>query len=374
MNLLIFVPSLRRAGAETQAIDLANGLARAGHRTHLVAFGSEVDQAGRIDPEVRFYHLTRVSRLDRRLIAGVAKIIDEQEIDVVQGVMQYSTLLAWLAVRRSRRKPPVVAALHITVNPGLKEELQDQLVYRWLLARLPVVIFVCEAQRVYWVKKFSFLRDSARVIYNGVDAAAFAPNAVASAVLEKAREQIGISTSSVVFSCIAGFRREKAHHLLIEAFSQTPSNTVLLLAGDGETRRPTENLVRQLGLVDRVKFLGNVADSRPVIALSMATILSSTTETFSMAMLESMAMGVPVIAPRLGGLPEAIFEGQTGMLFPAGDVAALAACMNAFAADKQLARTMSSRARDKITTTFNKAKMISETEALFAALAGSRTA
>ncbi len=369
INLLIFVPSLRRAGAETQAIDLANGLAKAGHRTHLAAFGSELDQASRVDAQVRFHEVQRTSKYDFGVVGRVAQIIDEHEIELVLGVMQFCTLLAWLAVRRSRRKPVVVAAIHTTINRGAKEELQDRVIYRWLLARLPAVVFVCKAQRDHWVKKFQSLSHNARVIYNGVDATAFAPHAVSPTVLHELRARLQLPARGVVFSCIAGFRPEKGHDLLIQAFSRLPSHTHLLLAGDGETRRPTETLVRDRGLGDRVRFLGTVADSRPVIALSTATVLASTSvETFSMAMLESMAMGVPVIAPRLGGLHEAVLHTQTGLLYSAGNVAELAACMNAVAANEQLVTEMSANARQSATTTFTTDRMVSETATLFASL------
>lgn len=369
MNYLIVAPSLRRAGAETQAIDLANGLAKAGHRTHVFAFEPELDQLQRIDGSVRFHHVRRASKYDLNVVAQLSKLIDDESIDVVQGVMQFSTLVAWLSIRRSKRKPALVAAIHTTLNRGLKEELQDRLVYRWILARLPAVVFVCKAQRDHWTRRYPALAANAHVVYNGVDSARFHPAAVAPAA-EELRQRLGLSRDTVVFSCIAGFRREKGHDLLVEAFSGIGLDCVLLLAGEGETRQAIEELVRKRDLSERVRFLGQVVDSRLVIAVSTATVLASTAvETFSIAMLESMSMGVPVIAPKLGGLHEAIVQRETGMLFSVGSVAELAACMNAIAEDRSLSATMGRQAREKVMSSFTSDHMIAETETLFRSVA-----
>lgn len=118
LRCLVLVPSLVRAGAETQAVDLANGLAASGHRMHLCCFEKELDQRQRLSDAVHFHHVPRNSRFDRTLPDRLARLIDDQQIDVVQGVLQFATLLAWLAAGRSTAKPAVVAAVHTTLNRG----------------------------------------------------------------------------------------------------------------------------------------------------------------------------------------------------------------------------------------------------------------
>jgi glycosyltransferase involved in cell wall biosynthesis len=369
VNCLIVVPSLRRAGAETQAIDLANGLALTGHKTHLMAFDRQLDQLERIHESVVFHHVPRMSKYDLNVVKRLSSILDDENIDVVQSVMQFSTLMAWIAIKRAKSKPALVGAVHTTVNRSLKEELQDRLLYRWLLARLPAVVFVCQAQRDHWVKKYPGLAPPARVIYNGIDTDRFRPDAAAAEAREL-RARLEISENTPVFSCIAAFRPEKGHDILIRAFSNADPRAVLLLAGAGEMRAGVEDLVRQLALSRRVKFLGQVADSRVVIAASTATVLASTAvETFSMAMLESMAMGVPVVAPRLGGLHEAITHLDTGMLFSVGNEPELTACINEIARNSGLVTTMKARTRERVLRNFTLRQMTMQTEALFRSLA-----
>ena len=323
MRCLIIVPSLKRAGAETQAIDLANGLSSSGHDVHLCSFEPQLDQRERLSEAVHFHHVRRKAKYDLSLIAGIAAIIDRENIEVIQGVLQFAVLVAWLAAKRSARRPPVVAAIHTTTNRGLKEELQDRLLYRWILGRLPAVVFVCNFQRDYWVKKYPGLQSLSRVVHNGIDISRFRRSDFALSA-QDLRAKLGIPEGAFVFSCIAAFRPEKAHRLLIDAFSSLPGDTYLILAGDGAERPGIEAAVHAAGLDDRVFFLGNVADVRPVIVASISTVLPSTSvETFSMAMLESMALEVPMIATTIGGLGEAIIHRVTGLLCPPGDAASL---------------------------------------------------
>lgn len=317
------VPSLRRAGAERQAVDLANGLVERGHHITLCTLDPDLSQRDELAPSIKVHAFARKAKIDLRPIFEIAKVIDQERVEVVQGIMQFAALYGFLAALRSRTKPPVLSAIHTTTNVGLKEEIHDRYLYRHLHRRLPAVVFVCDFQRNYWVTKFPELETKAEVVHNGIDVSRFQRTRFIDAGAE-VRERLGIPRHEFVFTCVAGFRREKGHDILIEAFSQMPLNTHLLLAGDGVQRLQIERAVRTASLQQRVHLLGTVADVRPVIAASDVTVLASTSvETFSIAMLESMAMQVPVIATDIGGLREAIIPGETGLLAIPGDVASL---------------------------------------------------
>ena len=366
MRCLIVVPSLKRAGAETQAIDLANGLAGRGHEVHLFSFEAELDQRNRLQSSVRFHHSLRTSKFDWSVVKSLSEVIDRESIEVIHGVMQFGALVGWLGARRSRRRPPVVAAIHTTVNLGPKEEIQDRFVYRRLLNRLPAVVFVCRNQRDYWVRRFPELASLARVVYNGVDPRQYDRRPLESEGIAL-RERLGIGREAFVFACIAGFRPEKGHALLLEAFSRLRGDPILLLAGDGVTRSAIEAKAASMGLSSRTRFLGQVEDSRKVIVASNATVLASTSvETFSLAMLESMAMAVPVIVPHIGGLPEAVVENETGRLFAVGDIEALAACMQALQDDCEDTARMGEKAAEAVSQNFTFDKMILASEGVLA--------
>jgi glycosyltransferase involved in cell wall biosynthesis len=362
MRCMITVPSLMRSGAETQAVDLANGLSSYGHSVHLFSFEPQLDQKTRLTNNVHFHHILRKRKYDLSVVTALAQIIDREEIEVVQGVLQFATLVSWLAAKKSRRKPPVVAAIHTTVHRNLKSELQDRILYRRLYRRLPAIVFVCQHQRDHWLRRYPELEPLARVVHNGVDPARFRRCEHQEAA-DSLRLELAIPASSFVFSCLAAFRPEKGHDKLIRAFSRLPDHAYLILAGDGERRRSIEKMVFTAGLAERVRFLGNVADVRPVLVMSDASVLASTAvETFSMAMLESMALGVPMIAPRIGGLSEAILPRQTGLLFPVGDVEALAAGMGELMADPAAARNMGRAAELHVRERFTLERMAKRNE------------
>lgn len=363
IRVLFIVPSLKRAGAETQIIDMVNALQDAGIERHLLSFGQELDQLERVKcDEVSFHHALRRSKYDTKYIRDIAKIIDEKQIDVVHCTLQFSLLVAWLARARSRRKPKMVAAIHTTQNLGMKEELQDRLIYQWLLRRCDAIIFVCKQQAGYWYRRYPMLRAKSAVVYNGVDVGSYDPGHYTEKGISLRRAH-SIPENAFVVSCIAGFRPEKGHINLIKAFSYLPDNSYLMLAGDGKTRSEAESIVAAMGLSDRVFFLGNLSDVRPLLAASSITVLASTAvETFSIAMLESMAMKVPMLASDIGGLSEAIRPGKTGYLVAPGNISELAASLEKMSGDPQAVVDMGDSARKLVESEFSTQAMARETQ------------
>ena len=261
-----------------------------------------------------------------------------------------------------REEAPVVAGVHTTINRGLKQEVQDRIIYRRMLQRLPAVIFVCRHQRDHWIRKYPELQRLATVVYNGVEPQRFCQQEFM-AVAGQLRAELEVPEGAFVLSCIAAVRPEKGHKLLLDAFAQVDPVPFLVFAGDGALRGEVQRYARSLGLERRTRFLGNIPDTRPLVAASNATVLASTAvETFSMAMLESMAMGVPMIAPRIGGLPEAIVHGETGLLFPVGNVRLLADCIQSLVNSPSEAARMGIAAESKVKSEFTLAEMIFGTE------------
>lgn len=364
MRCLFVVPSLNRAGAETQVVALVNGMAARGHEVHLLTFESLLPLAERLDERVRHHAAMRRYKFDFSYTREIARIIDEFRIEVVHTTLQFALLAAWLGRLRSRSRPPLVASLHTTISRNTKEEWQNRLLYRHLLRRCARVIFVSANQRDYWLERYPGLGNHSVVIHNGVAVERFRKQDFEEAG-RRLREKHGIPEDAVVFSCIAAFRPEKGHHLLLAAFDRLERDAWLLLAGDGESRPEIGNLAARSRKAERILFLGQVADTRPVIAASQATVLSSVAvETFSMAMLESMALEVPMIAPAIGGLPEAIEPGHSGWLFPVGDGEGLAMAMRGIADDPKQAQRMGEAARQTVIERFSESGMIERTAQL----------
>lgn len=155
--------------------------------------------------------------------------------------------------------------------------------------------------------------EKTRLIPNGVDVAAFT----------RARTPGPIRRIVMV----ANLRPEKGHDVLIEAAPHIRArhpDVRFTLAGDGPRREALECLARARGVASGIEFLGQADDVPALLAESDLFVLPSRSEAMPNAVIEAMAAGLPVVASRVGGIPELVADGRTGVLVPAGDPAALA--------------------------------------------------
>ena len=257
-RVLFLVPILQRAGAETQLAVLVNRLPGESFEKHILSYRPGDDLKDDLDAsEVTIHELHRKGRLDFELGKQVGRIIDEHEIDIVHCTLQNALLFGYMGIRFSSRKPKLIASIHTTKNASIKLDVADQLVYRPLLKRCDQVWFVSTRQAELWAKKMPFMADKSITIHNGIDLDEFEPASFESAG-QALRESLGISHDEKVLCCIAGFRTEKLHSVLIDAFSQIRREGVLcrlLLAGAGPTEQALRDQVRALNLDKSIEFL-----------------------------------------------------------------------------------------------------------------------
>jgi glycogen synthase len=138
----------------------------------------------------------------------------------------------------------------------------------------------------------------------------------------------------------------KSVDVVLAAVART-EGVSLVLAGDGEEGARLRRLARDLGVEPRVRFLGAQPRERvlELLAAVDATVLGSSWENFPHVLVESLAVGTPVIASRVGGVVEIVSDGENGLLVPPGDPAALAAAIDRFFGADRLAETLRARAR-----------------------------
>jgi len=363
IKCLFIVPSLMRGGAETQAIDLINGIDSNQFEKHLLVFEKAIDQRDRVDQKlVKFHHCVRKSKFDLTFIKEIAQVIDDNEIDVVHCTLQISLLFAWLAKKMSRTSPRLIVAIHTTINVSQKNEWLDMFIYRRLIKSCEKIIFVCQTQADVWAKKYPEIKSKSVVVYNGVNTTYFNREDFVQQGLEL-RKSLNISIKDQVITCIAGFRVEKGHKYLFDAFLKLPSHVHLILAGDGLLKKDMEDYVSSIRLSDRVHFLGNVSDVRPVLAASNVSVLTSTAvETFSIAMLESMSMQVPFVSTDIGGLKEAVEEGETGYIVPVGDIDAISNALSTCLNNEENLIQMGVKSRERVEKLFSEELMVNNTQ------------
>lgn len=182
--------------------------------------------------------------------------------------------------------------------------------------------------------------------------------------------------SSPILVHISNFRPVKRVLDVMKVFekvrAQLPAR--LVMVGDGPDRAEAEAYARQQGFADAVRFTGKQLDIDTVLACSDIFLLPSSTESFGLAALEAMAHQVPVIASRVGGLPEVVRHGVDGYLEPLGDVDAMARDAMTLLQDEALRKRMGISAQQRALTTFAEGPIIDQYEALYEkTLSGSKS-
>jgi glycosyltransferase involved in cell wall biosynthesis len=199
-----------------------------------------------------------------------------------------------------------------------------------------------------------------------VDASRFATDAAGAS---KIREEVGVGQAPLV-GCVARLAAGRGHEALIEGFrllSAGRSDARLLLVGKGERRDALELLVRRLGLESRVLFAGYRDSDLPGVlgALDVFVLMGAGSDESCRAALEAMAAGRPVVAARVGALPDAVVHGETGLLLDEPSAGALAASLARLLANPAEARAMGEAGRRRALDRFTSERHAADMEALY---------
>ena len=156
---------------------------------------------------------------------------------------------------------------------------------------------------------------------------------------------------------------------LVRVLAQVPG-AILVLAGDGELRGEVERLAQTLGVADRVRFLGYIDDLGSWYAAFDAFLLTSANEGTPVVAIEALAGGVPVVATAAGGTGTVVDDGETGLLAPIGDVAALAAHLERLRDDDDLRSRLGEEGARRMRERFSTARMVDDVERLYRRILG----
>lgn len=293
-------------GGEVQLGLLATELVARGHQLAVVAPpGAEI--LGRLPAGVERIELEARNDLDL-LTAGRLRLVTRRLApDVVHAFTPRAQAIARLGLRTGR--PPLVVSKLTGFDAG--KGLGGRLKYRGVAGYAAVSKAAAEA-----LQKAGVPEDKIRLI----------PSAVGPAF----RPRVAVPLGTSVIGCVAALVPGKGQDSLIEAVASLAAERPPLevrLIGDGPERPALVALAQRLNIAERVRFLGAMKSASDV-ARALASLdlfaLASHAEGMPTAVLEAMAVGVPVVATAVGGVPELIRDGETGRLVPVGDAAALA--------------------------------------------------
>ena len=367
--ILFLINDLRFGGAEKHAISLLNAIDTQRFSLHLICLNRVDDLLPQLDTGrlSGFVQLERQSRLNFKSVGTIADYCKQHDISIIVCVNEYAMIYAFAAHLIAGHPSRLVEIFHTTDLPNRYEKLKMDLLYRRLFAAFDSIVFVSGNQHEYWTQARHLRTRQAITIRNGIDLELFRlpPDSERSG---KVREHHGFTRQDYVLGICAALRPEKRHVDILQALAKVGKDGLrvkLLIIGDGVERPNIESAIQRLGLENSVRITGFQTDVRPSMDVCNAMAMASTSvETFSIAVLEAMAMGKPVISSRIGGASEQIEDGVTGLLFEPGNIDELAMCITRLA-DTELQLTMGEAARRKVESEFTMEQMLRQYEELF---------
>lgn len=334
-------------GSGDPALDLAGALRDRGHEVSFACIRGDALEAKAVAAGLAPLGALSLERTARPWtllgdLRALRRSVRDRRVEIVH---THQTHDHWLAVVALRGLPVrVVRTVHHrrALRPGWPG--------RWLFRRTDAVIAssqaIAETARACGVPS-----DRVSVVRGAVDLRRFAGGADGAAV----RAELGLGTAPVV-GCVARLVPGRGHEALLEAAARLKDRVPglrVLLVGRGEGRPAVERLVARLGLADSVVFAGYRGEDLPQVlaAMDCFVLLGAGSEESCRAALEAMAMSRPVVAARVGALPETVADGETGWLVD-GDPGAVASAVDAALRHPERARQMGAAARRRVEALF----------------------
>jgi sugar transferase (PEP-CTERM/EpsH1 system associated) len=370
VKILHVVLGLDVGGLERMVLSLLGRLDRSRWDPVVVA----LDEPGALAPELRrlgipLRVLGRGRGLDLDLARRLSGIVREEGARLVHThnatAHIYGAVAAHLAVLRGQGRPRIVHTKHGRNQP---EHRRRVLLNRFSAALTDRVVAVGDDTASVVVEIERVPPAKVVTIGNGVDTAEFRPRAGAAA----ARALLGVPTGGFHVGCVARLAPVKDHRTLLEAFARLRvrrPDAHLTLVGDGPERAALEERAALLDVEPAVTFAGERADVAPLLAAFDVFALASLSEGVSLTLLEAAAAGLPVVATRVGGNDEVVVDGETGLLVPAADPAALAEALAALAERPDRA-TMGAAGRARVERRFSVERMARAYAALYTEVLG----
>lgn len=285
-------------------------------------------------------------------VHALYRLIRRERIDLVHAHSPLAGACARVAAALAG-VPCVFTAHGWNFAPGLPwRRRAASWILEWLVARLGQPIIAVSDFDAALAARLKVARaPQLRVIANGIADQQIAPPVR--------------SASSLNIVMVARFWEQKRQQDVIRAIVGIPSPLILRLVGDGELLDQCRALVASLGLENQVEFTGCLESVDDILAQADICILASNYEGLPLAVLEAMRAGLPVVASDVGGVSQAVIDGETGFLVPPGDVDGLRQCLRQLIADPSLRQRMGQAGRQRYQQYFTESRMIEQTFSLY---------
>lgn len=347
--------SLSLGGAEVLASRFARCLS-ASYRFVFVC----LDELGALGAQLRdegfpVHVLSKREGVDWRCVCRLARVFRHERVDLIHA-HQYPAFFYGITARLAARRPAVLFTEHGRHHPDYPRRKRI-LLNRLLLERRDRVVGVGQAVCRALVTNEGFPEGRVGVIYNGIPLRPLPDPETARAAV---RRELRLDSPAVVVLQVARLDPLKDHATAVRALRgalTSGADLQLVLAGDGPALPALRELAFAAGLGDRVHFLGQRPDVPRLLAAADVVLLTSLSEGIPLAVIEGMAAGLPVVATCVGGVPEVVVDGQTGLLAPAGDDGRLGGHLVGLARDPARRARMGQLGRERAVAAFSEDRM-----------------
>ena len=359
-------------GSGIVATELGLELAERGHEIHFVTYANPIRlsaESPRLhyhEVEVTNYPLFQFPPYALALASRMVEVAESAKLDLLH--VHYAiphSISAMLASQMLDGRLPFITTLHGTDVTLVGNDPSYFPITKFAIDRSPGVTTISEYLRKRTVDVFG-VTNPIRVIPNFVNCDLYR------VVKDDGLRARYAQPDEKILIHLSNFRPVKRPldciRILARLTKTVPSR--LLMVGDGPERGPCESLARELGIEDRVEFLGKQLQVASLLALADVFLLPSELEGFGLAALEAMACGVPAVASDVGGIPELITPGEDGMLCAVGDTDAMTDACASLLGNPDRHREVAAAARETALTRFCASKIIPRYEDYYREISG----
>ncbi len=342
------------------------GLRDRGHELHLLC-----PEEARIYGEAQAQGLPvtalPIARKNLRGLSAMRRWLARHPADVLNCHSSTDSWLATLACVGLAGAPALVRTRHVSAP------ISSNGPTRWLYCSAQRIVTTGELLRQDVLAAVQLPPDRVVSIPTGIDSDRFQPMAAAGRAATRAR--LGLPTTGTLVGIVATLRSWKGHADLVDALARLPGDIHLAIVGDGPQRERLQEQIAALNLTDRVTMPGNQDDVLPWLqAFDIFVLPSYANEGVPQALVQALLTGLAAVTTDIGAIPEVAHDGETALVVPPRDVAALAAAIERLAGDAKLREKLGSAARKHCAANFDRRIMLDRMEEVFRDVAAQRAA
>lgn len=360
MKILQVCSASQMGGGEVHVAGLVRGLAERGHALYLAVRPASPLRNPLAGVIASWHELPLRNSLDLPSARAIRDIIERHDIDIVHAHMGRDYLIAALACKQTQAAKLVLTRHHYL-------PLTRNALYRWMLKDVSAVIAVSDSVRNSVLERLQLPPNRVWTIPNWVDPSRFAP------IEREAARAVFRIQGAVAVACIGRITQSKGQEEFVRAIArvaQMRSDVDFIIAGEeleegNPFTRHLEKLAAELGLGNRLRFLGQVHHVGELLAAVDIVVVPSWDEGFSLVTVEAMAARRTVLATNVGGISGILKDNVTGLLVPPRDVRALTDKLLWTVSDSTLRQRLAAEAQRDALARFSRDEVITRIEALY---------